>query len=149
MATDFHFRLERVLRWRVMELALEEAKLKRHMDHCARLDAALGMVKREIAGLPARLVSLSNIHGSDLNALASYAARLSKEREKIEQRRADAQRELQSQIEIHRKARQRSRLLEELRDRKREEWTTQHHRELEALAQESYLARWEEQGLEV
>ncbi len=149
MATNFHFRLERVLRWRAVELSVEEAKLKRHMDHCARLGAALVLVKKEIAGLPARLVSLSNIHGSDLNALASYAARLAKEREKIEQRRIDAQRELQTQIEVHRKARQRSRLLEELRNRKREEWNTQHHRELEALAQESYLARWEELGREV
>ena len=149
MATNFHFRLERVLRWRAVELSLEEAKLKRHMDHCARLDGALAMVKKEIAGLPARIVSLSNIHGSDLNALASYAARLAKEREKIEQRRIDAQRELQIQIEVHRGARQRSRLLEELRNRKREEWTTQHNRELEALAQESYLARWEEQSREV
>jgi flagellar biosynthesis chaperone FliJ len=149
MATNFHFRLERVLRWRAVELSLEEAKLKRHMDHCARLDAALAMVKKEIAGLPARLVSLPGIHGRDLNALASYAARLAKEREKIEHRRIDAQRELQIQIEVHRGAKQRSRLLEELRNRKRDEWTTQHNRELEALAQESYLARWEEQAREV
>ncbi len=149
MATNFRFRLERVLRWRGVELAVEEAKLKRLMDHCARLDAALAMVKKEIAGLPARLISLSGIRGADLNALASYAARLAKEREKIEQRRTDAQREMQSQIEVHRMAKQRTRLLEELRNRKRDEWTTQHHRELEALAQESYLARWEELGREV
>src|SRR5208283_3653916 len=149
MATNFHFRLERVLRWRAVELSVEEAKLKRHLDHCARLDSALLLVKKEISGLPARLISLSGIKGSDLNALASYAARLAKERAKIEQRRGEAQRELQSQIEVHLKAKQRSRLLEELRGRKQAEWTTQHNRELESLAQESYLARWEELAREV
>ncbi len=149
MAANFHFRLERVLRWRMLELAAEEAKLKRLMDQSARLDAALVLVKNEIAGLSNRVASLSNIHGRDLNALASYATRLGKEREKIDQQRRDIKRELQAQVEVHRKAKQRSRLLEELRDRKQDEWSTQHNRELESLAQESYLARWEAQGWEV
>jgi flagellar biosynthesis chaperone FliJ len=143
MAANFHFRLERVLRWRTLELALEESKLKRIMDQNAHIDAALEMVQSEITGLPARISNLADIHGSDLNALASYAERLVHEREKIEQRKRELKRILESQVEAHRKAKQRSRLLEELKTRKHDEWSMEHNRELESLAQESYLARWE------
>jgi hypothetical protein len=146
MPAAFHFRLERVLRWRTLELTIEESKLKRLMDQKAQLDSARDLAQREISGLPARIASLSGLQGSDLNALGAYAARLHKEREKIEKRRMEVIRELHAQAEVHLKAKQRSRLLEELKTRKHEEWSTENNRELEALAQESYLARWEERN---
>lgn len=140
--TAFQFRLERVLHWRAIELAAEEAKLKRMMDEEARVAAALAEIRKEISGIPARLAELDALCGSDLNRTSAYAFRLANECTRLGERRREHQRMIGEQMEIHRKAKQRHRLLEELRSRRHNEWQMETLRQLDEIAHESYLARW-------
>jgi len=140
--TAFQFRLERVLHWRAIELAAEEAKLKRMMEEEARLAAALAEIRKTISEIPTRLSELQALSGSDFNRTAGYAIRLSNECTRLQDRRRAQQRMIAEQMEVHRKAKQRHRLLEELRSRRHNEWKMETLRQLDEIAHESYLARW-------
>src|SRR5206468_224023 len=116
--TGFHFRLERVLRWRALELAAEEAKLKHLMLEAAAIESMLARIQEAISGIPVQIAVLTDLTGSDLSSVSAYAQHLTRERLAAVQRRRDKQREIAAQAEIHRAAKQRHQLLEELRRRR-------------------------------
>jgi hypothetical protein len=140
--TGFHFRLERVLRWRSLELKAEEVKLKRLMLEAAGLESAVLRIQKAISDIPVQIAALPDLHGRDLGTVSAYARHLTRERATITQRRRDKQREITAQAEVHRAAKQRYQLLEELRSRRLSEWQREANVELDYLAHESYLARW-------
>ena|SRR2546430_2846731 len=140
--TGFHFRLERVLRWRALELAAEEAKLKHLMLEAAAIESMLARIQEAISGIPVQIAVLTDLTGSDLSSVSAYAQHLTRERLAAVQRRRDKQREIAAQAEIHRAAKQRHQLLEELRRRRLSEWQHETNVQLDYLAHESYLARW-------
>jgi hypothetical protein len=140
--TGFHFRLERVLRWRSLELAAEEAKLKRLMQEAAVLESALVRIQQAISEIPVQIAVLPDLMGRDLVSVSAYAQHLTRERAAVTKRRRDKQREIAAQAEVHRAAKQRYRLLEELRSRRLREWQLETNVQLDYLAHEFYLARW-------
>jgi hypothetical protein len=140
--STFHFKLERVMQWRALELSSEEAKLRRLMEEEALLQLKLERIRNIISEMPVRIAALEEIHGSDLNRMAGYKTQLTHELGRISGLCREKKRAVLEQAEIHRRAKQRYRLLEELRNRRQVEWKTRASRELEELAQESYLAQW-------
>jgi len=141
--TRFQFRLERVLRWRALQLSAEEIKLKRLMQEAAAIDALLERIRQGIAQIPIQLAAVPDLRGTDLACFSAYAQHLSRERTKVIERRQAKQREILKQAEVHRAAKQRCKLLEELKRRRQGEWQQQADLELDQLAHESYLARWQ------
>jgi hypothetical protein len=140
--SGFHFNLERVLHWRASQLASEEAKLRRLVEEESLLKSKLDSIGNAISGMPVHIAALDEIRGSDLNRMAAYRLQLMNEREKIGKLCREKKKTIVQQAEVHRTAKQRHRLLEELRSRKYQEWTTRMSRELDELAHDSYLARW-------
>lgn len=140
--SGFHFRLDRVLRWRSLELAAEEAKLKRLMQEGAVLESTLVRIQSAISDIPVQIAILTDPYGRDLNSISAYAQHLTRERAAITKRRGEKQREIAAQAEVHRAAKQRCQLLEELRSRRLSEWQRETNVQLDHLAHESYLARW-------
>ena len=140
--TSFHFRLERVMRWRSLELATEEAKLKRLMQQAAAIESTLVRIQDAISDIPVQIAVLPDLMGRDLSSVSAYAQHLTRERATTIQRRRDKQREIATQAEVHRAAKQRFQLLEELRRRRLSEWQRETNVQLDYLAHESYLARW-------
>ena len=138
----FVFRLESVLRWRRSLFEQEQNRLR---GLVAERDAILLRLK-EIEELRQRagqaLLEAPALTGGELAALEAYRRRLGLERVRRQQELADCE----ARIEAHRQrvleARRRVRLLERLRERRFAEWEAELNRELEALAAESYLARW-------
>src|SRR5581483_6555541 len=140
--SNFHFRLERVLRWRRIEAAAEEDKLKRLIADEARIRESIADLQAQKLRLATEVSQYSDASGLDFNCASDYAARLARERDKAIQLQKSKQSEILKQMEAHRAARQKQKLLEELRGRRFAEWQQQTTRELDALADESYLSRW-------
>jgi len=138
----FQFSLEKVLRWRSVEFAVEEGRLKQLAQEQIRIDMRAAALSSERSKLADTLVTLANPRGEDLRAMVAYAAGLKRQMAKLAEQRALLERDLAKQKKKYNDAKQRVRLLEELRARKVEEWQYQEAVELETLATESYLGSW-------
>jgi flagellar export protein FliJ len=138
----FEFRLQQVLEWREKQLELEDARFKQQAAGIASLDQARAELAS--AGLQAemQLHSSAVVSGQDLSALAGFRQHIRARSREIAARRAEAQKQLEVQQKVMLEARRRCRLLERLRERRLSEWQTACNRETEALASESFLARW-------
>jgi len=142
----FEFRLQQVLEWREKQLELEDARLKQQIAGIASLDqASAGLAS---AGLQAerQLRSSAAVSGQDLAALAGFRQHIRMRSREIAERRAEALKQLAAQQKVMLEARRRCRLLERLKERRLSEWQAESDRELDALASESFLARWAARG---
>ncbi len=140
--TTFTFRLEKVLRWRQAKLDLEQFALGRLAAECARWDAKLAEVEHARSEAEKAVLSSGPVEGGDLAALARYQEHLHNEKQAMLARRRDCEHRIEQQRERLLDARRAYRLLEKLRQVRRAEWETAVDREFEALAAETYLARW-------
>jgi hypothetical protein len=139
---QFHFSLDKVLRWRSLELASEQAKLELLLREQLRLQTLRADLGAEKSKLDRSLDTMPDLRGADLRAVSAYSLRLKRQTENLVELVAKCDRDLAEQKKKYRAAKQRFRLLEELRARKFEEWRREQARELESLATESFLAIW-------
>ena len=139
---QFHFSLERVLRWRSLELASEEAKLELLLREQLRLQTMRADLGAEKSNLARSLDTLPDLRGADLRAVSAHSASLKRQADNLVKLVAKCDRDLSEQKKSYRAAKQRFRLLEGLRARKFEEWRQEQEREQETLATESFLATW-------
>ena len=138
----FRFSLEKVLRWRSVELTGEEAKLKALVQEQLHLQTLLAEVSAERSKLISSLGSMPDLRGDDLRTLTACGLRLRRNAETLAQRLLQCGRELAKQRRKYSEAKRRVRLLEELRDRRLREWKYEEAALLEELASESFLANW-------
>jgi flagellar FliJ protein len=138
----FQFSLEKVLRWRAVELTGEEAKLKALVQEQLHLQTQLAEVSSERSKLISSLGNIPDLRGDDLRTLTACGLRLRRNAENLAQRLLQCSRELAKQRKKYSEAKRRVRLLEELRDRRLEEWKYEEAVLLEELASESFLANW-------
>jgi flagellar export protein FliJ len=141
--TTFRFRLEKVLRWRQAKLDLEQFALSRLAAECARWDARLVQLESARTEAEQNVLSSGSVEGGDLGALARYQGHLHNEKQISLARRRDCEHRMEQQRARLLAARRECQLLERLRQVRRAEWETAVDREFEALAAETYLARWE------
>lgn len=138
----FQFSLERVLRWRAVELTVEEAKLKALLQQQLHLQAQLAEVSAERSKLVSSLGAMPDLRGDDLRTLTACGLRLRRTAEDLAQQLLKIGRELAKQRRRYSEAKRRVRLLEELRERRFDEWKYEEAALLEELATESFLANW-------
>src|SRR5262249_30253481 len=138
----FEFSLERALRWRSVELAVEQTKLKQLTQEQFRIQTAAVAVTGEISKLAQSLVTMPSLTGEDLRASTSCRLRLKRQLENLAAKRLQNQRELVAQTRKYNQAKQRVRLLERLRAKRLDAWAQAQNFEQEQLAAESYLAAW-------
>lgn len=143
----FEFSLERVLRWRAVELAAEEAKLKGLVQQQLHLQSQLAKVSAERSQLISSLGAMPNLSGDDFRTLTACGLRLRRSAGELSQQLLRCGRELAVQRKKFAEAKRRVRLLEELRNRRHEEWKYQESLLLEELASESFLANWNRERL--
>ena len=135
----FDFPLRRVLDWRVTQVRLEESKLERLYAELRAIDCSEAALKLERSA--AERAVLTGANGADLRALDSFRRFAVSERTHLEKLRADCSRRIAAQIQTVAAKRREAKLLERLRERRRAVWTRQWNRELDAQADESFLAR--------
>jgi len=130
----FQFSLEKVLRWRAVELSGEEAKLKALVQEQLHLQTLLAEVSAERSKLISSLGSMPDLRGNDLRTLTACGLRLRRNAETLAQRLLQCGRELAKQRKKYSEAKRRVRLLEELKDRRLQEWKYEEAALLEELA---------------
>ena len=137
--TKFQFRLASVLRLRQMELRMERQKLDQLLAERARLERSLASVAEERAEAHA-FVRAHPAGTTELRALSAFLlgsdARAAALRQSI-QRQEEAIDGQRARVLV---ADRNERLLLKLRDKKLAAWRAEHDRELETLAQESWLS---------
>lgn len=143
----FQFSLEKVLRWRAVELTAEEAKLKALVQEQLHLQTLLAEVSAERSKLISSLGTMPDLRGDDLRTLTACGLRLRRNAETLAQHLLRCGRDLAKQRKKYSEAKRRVRLLEELRDRRLQEWKYEESAQLEELASESFLANWNRERL--
>jgi flagellar export protein FliJ len=139
---SFQFSLEKVLRWRSVELTAEEAKLKAFVQQQLHLQTRLAEVSAERSKLISSLGSMPDLRGDELRTLTACGLRLRRNAETLAQQLLRCSRELSKQRKKYSEAKRRVRLLEELKGRRLREWKYEEAVLLEELASESFLANW-------
>ena len=139
----FQFPLEKALDWRRVQLELEEARYKQELAALAGLDRQRAEV--EASGIRAEIQvrEWNPVAAGDLTALGNYRLYVKSQESEIARRRYAAAQKLAEQQKLMLEARRRCRLLERLKERRLTEWTVARDHELEQIAAESYLARWQ------
>jgi len=140
--TTFAFRLERVLRWRQAQLELEQFGLSRLAAECTRWDLTLAKFESSRAEAEALVLSCNSVTGEEFGALDRYRKHLQQQKQIAIDRRQETVLKMEAQRGRVLLARRKSRLLEKLRELRRKDWEEAVNREFEALATETYLARW-------
>jgi len=137
----FSFPLERVRRFRSEQASLEESKLRQFQGHLA----ALGSEKRGMELARARseqgVLAQPSIEASELQSLESFRRHIGNIIRDIGNRERQCEAQVVDQRQRLMEARQKAELLERLKQKALDEWTTSSNREEEALATELYLAK--------
>ncbi len=141
----FRFQLGRVLDLRAAQLDREENALKELFAERKRQEQVLADLRAEWLRSGRSLTLESRIDGSELSALGAYRGHLRDREQGLRRQREEHDARIAGQRGRVLEARKRVRLLEKLRDRRRSSWEHELGRELEALAGEAFLARWNRQ----
>jgi flagellar export protein FliJ len=138
----FKFPLLHALKWRRTQLEAEQNKLGQLAASLEEM--TLAAVRLDLVRSRAEVAVRQSpvVEAGDLWALAAYRQRLIAEREALSQRRAECQRQVAGQRQRVLEAQRQCRLLEKLEQRRLVEWRREADREMDRLAAESFLARW-------
>ena len=138
----FRFALESVLGWRQTQLTNEETRLAAALEERSRAARDLAGLRtlRETAEQQVR--SAKSIPADELRNLAGFQVWARREEIKRAERLALCERRATEQRARVIEARRRCRVLELLKEKQRRTWNYEFGRELEALAADAYLAKW-------
>ena len=138
----FQFRLDRVLAWRRKKCRMEENRLSACLGLVNSAEQKLVELRSERAAIDREMLARSPIPAPDFLNLGLYRLRSTKEEAELsEERRQRVQAATQQRVRVQ-QAQQRVKLLEKMRQRRLEEYTTLASHEEEQAASEAYLSRW-------
>lgn len=138
----FQFRLESVLNWRKTQLELEEDKLERLFAEQRRIEESLASLEQDRAAAGRQVLDAPVVEATQLQALEEHRAHLARRKQLLLAERGGCAQRIQTQRGCVLKAERNLRLLENLKERRLEEWRAETDREQEALAGEAFLAQW-------
>jgi len=138
----FQFRLDRVLAWYRKKCHMEESRLAVCLDRVRTTESGIARLRAERSAIEHELFARTAIPAADFLNLGRYRLRADKEAAELQAERRQRTLEVSEQLKRVRRAQQRVKLVEKLRERKLEEYTAAAGRELENLASEAFLARW-------
>jgi flagellar export protein FliJ len=138
----FQFPLQRVLNWRALHLRAEEEKLTALQHKLTALlhrenSLTAAQLKSELG-----LLGLPSIDGTDLRSLAAFQLRIQYERASLLRERTECETQIAAQRKRLLQARRDCRVLEQLKAKRRADWSYLSDREVESTAAESYTCNW-------
>ncbi len=135
----FSFRFDQVLRWRDMQVALQESRLAAAVARLAEIRASLESCNRELSAAAASIATAQT--GADLAAYADFRRRTRARIRDLESQAQIAQRAVALETTRLVEANQRRKLIANLKDKAQTAWRHEFDRELSAFADEAFLAR--------
>jgi hypothetical protein len=112
------------------------------MAALAAIDRASAEMEASGATAEVEVRRWDRLSGGDLEALGRFRLLVQARQKQIAAQRLECLREVAVRKTAMLEARRRCRLIERLKERRLVEWTSARDRELEAVASESFLARW-------
>ena len=138
----FRFRLEKVLEWRRLELAREEAQFRQQTAALAAIDRSRAELEAGGIRAESEIRQMRGVAGSELCALDAYRLEVRRGQARLAEKRRECERLVAERQRALVEAQRRCRLLERLKERRLDEWKHELDHELQELGQESFLARW-------
>ncbi len=137
----FAFPLDRVLSWRHTQVRLAEADLDRLRAEVRALDQRCTDIAQAVDEASKQLLGSAVTTAAELGALAHFRTASTAQTARLAQARAALDQRIQLQIQAVMDSRREARLLERLRETRLATWRADAAREIDQLAEESYLAR--------
>lgn len=142
----FRFRLESVLKWRQLQLELEEEKLQERFTELRGLEQRAAALEAGKVEAERTVLGAKTVEAGELAALDAHRRWVAAQRERLARAVQDCQKRIEEQRGRVRKAEQNLKLLEKLKERRLVQWTAAVEKEYQALAEEVYLAQWQRSG---
>lgn len=139
---SFRFPLDRVLEWRSLQLRTAEEKLARlqqQLNELQRCAAELQATGERVGG---ELLASESMQGADLRALAAFQLKIKRDAVRMAHRIHDCEQAVQRQRSELIERRRDHRVLEKLKERRKDEWIYLAEQELESMASDAFLAKW-------
>lgn len=136
----FHFALQTALRWRNERAQAEEMKLDRLLAERQAHEKALTALLDRRARAERSVLDAPFVEAADLCALDAFRLQSNAESVRIRARASGCDARIAAQRSALVEARRQARLLENLRQKRRQEWTRSFDAELEQNAGELFLA---------
>jgi len=137
----FNFPLDRVRRWRLEQLNVEELKLQQLRAELESLAASKRLIQDELTGTQRQVLGQTCMQASELETLDSYRLHIRGRIRELENREWERGTKIVEQRAKVVEARRQFELLEQLRKKSFGAWKTAVDKEQEDLAAELFLAR--------
>ena len=138
----FTFSLDRVLRWRVTTLKLEQAQLEKIRSSLEQARTESGNLEQSFSKAGESTIGSALLTGADLHALNSYTARLVREIALAKLRIVTISAAIAKQMVVVSGCDRNVRLLERLRVRRQAEWQMEVNREADTQSGEFTASQW-------
>jgi hypothetical protein len=136
----FRFRLSRVLDWFERQYQLEAGRLRQFAEKAATAHRELARHRESRLANELQTLRLESLQGNDFRARESWRAAATLKESHLIMACRSAEKDLDQQRLITLAAQRKMRLVEKLRDRKRDEFDYLAARELEEIGADSHLA---------
>jgi hypothetical protein len=136
----FRFRLSKVLEWYDRQYQIEASRLRQYAERSANAHRQLALHRESRLAGENQLLRLESLSGNDLMARELYRKRSLLHESHLIRICQDADKDLETQRPATLAAQRRVRLVEKLRDRRRDEFNYLAGRDLEQVAADSWLA---------
>jgi hypothetical protein len=140
---SFQFRLDRVLDWHGHQYHVEQARLAVAMAAQEKAHQKLAKFHAECLAVERDVIGRREIAARDFHALGLFRLRARQVELELMQETQRAETAVRDQMQRVQDAQRRVRLLEKLRDRRLAEHKYLEEKELEELAAEAFLAKWD------
>ncbi len=139
----FHFPLESAQKLRLLQLEGEEAKLAPLYRELETLEEAGRQVQLELTQETMRLTDPAlALQSFDLEVFDRFRQFAARRKVQLQQQQQNCQLRIEEQLGRIREAKRKHELLEKLRLRGLADWNVQLNKELDALADEVFIAKW-------
>lgn len=138
----FSFPLSRVMDWRRTQARVEESKLEQLYAELRGLEARALALNEERAASENALLAASSSFGEELAALDRFQRFTVAEHARLAAKRTECTRRIATQMQAVTAKRRDVRLLETLKKERLGMWRAELGREVDAQADEAYLAKW-------
>ena len=138
--------LDRVAAFRRSQARMEEAKLEALYAQLRALEAREVVLLEERAASETELLSAPATTGEDWSALDTFRRFMDAERVRLERQRAECRQRISTQMPVVTAKRRDLRLLDRLKEQRLKDWKAELGSEVDAQADEAYLAKWNRGG---
>ncbi len=135
----FRFRLDQALRWRGTQRDIEQTNVAAAAKRLADIHAETDLRRTELRNASGQLGPVTS--GTALELLSAFSGKTRRRIADLEKAAVKAQQDLAARTQIMLEANRKVRLLENLKQKGREDWQHEFDKELETFAGESFLGR--------